>query len=561
MTTMNRRRFFRNSLAPAAPRPEKESSSIALPTFSGSGLAPYAGSWTRQEAGHLLRRTTFGAPYAMVGEAVDMGMDATVDQLLADQPLPDPPLTTSTRDGGSAVGETWVDKPYGDDLTASQFSRLINLSAWLTELMYQEGMSVRESMTLFWHNHFAINVFVEPKYAYRNVATLRAHALGDFRQLVKDITIDPLMLAFLNGNENTVEAPNENYARELMELFTIGKGPQVGPGDYTNYTEDDVVAMARLLTGWRNFGALQRSTDGSFGSVFRPFRHDNSTVTLSHRFGNRQVASSGEDTYADLVDIILEQEEVARFIVRKIYRWFVYYEISEQTEAEVIEPLAAVFRDNDYDVKSVLSVLFRSEHFFDVLSQGPMIKHPVDFTVGLFRQLEIPVVGNPRQREQLYVGIINYADSIGMRYFDPPSVAGWKAFYQEPLYYRTWINSTTLPRRQELSQALLATNLNIRGYGPVSFRLLDIVEQFPEPGSLWPMIEGWTQLLLPRPITEGQREFLKDVLLPGLPDTQWAVEWADYQSNPDDEAIAQALENKLRAMVLSMLEMPEYQLS
>jgi uncharacterized protein (DUF1800 family) len=560
MTTMNRRRFFRAPLAPAAPRPEEEQS-FALPTFSGSGIAPYTGPWTRQEAGHLLTRATFGAPYAMVGQAVAMGMDATVDQLLADLPLPPPPLVTSARDTGAAVGETWVDKPYGEEVQPTRASRIRSLRAWLVDQMLNEGMNIRESMTLFWHNHFAINVAQEPKFAYRYVDTLRVHALGDFRQLVKDITVDPLMLLFLNGNENTVVAPNENYARELMELFTLGKGEQVGPGDYTTFTEEDVIAMAKSLTGWQIYGALRGSVDGTFGSRFLPRRHDTSTVTLSHRFNNRPVPSSGASTYADIVDIILEKEEVSHFIVRKIYRWFVFYDITEQVETEVIAPLAAIFRDNDYNIKSVLEVLFRSEHFFDVLSQGPMIKHPLDFSMGLLRQLEIQPSGTPRQLESLHIALEGFCNNIGMSYFTPPSVAGWKAFYQEPLYYRSWISATTLPRRRDLSVALLSSNLNIRGYGLLTVSLLGIIEQFPEPGSLWPMIDAWAELLFPRPITDGQRQFLRDVLLPGLPDNQWSIEWADYRANPGDAGLAQALENKLRAMVASMLQMPEFQLS
>ncbi|MEM9931920.1 MAG: DUF1800 family protein, partial [Bacteroidota bacterium] len=339
-----------------------------------------------------------------------------VDQLLADIPMPEPPLVTNPeQDGVGAAGETWVDKPYAEGAAnqLSYNSRRRSLYGWLAQQMMEEGISARETMVLFWHNHFAITPLFEPKYAYRYLTTLTAHAFGDFRQLVKDITIDPMMLRFLNGNQNTAVAPNENYARELLELFTIGKGPQVGAGDYTFFTEEDVIAMAKSLTGWRDYG-YRSARDGALGSLFVGARHDRSTVTLSHRFGNRQLASSGEQTYSDLVDIILEQDEVARFIVRKLYRWFVYYDISEQTEAEVIEPLATLFRDSNYQIKPVLRTLLTSEHFFDVLSQGPMIKHPLDFTFGLFRTLEIPYQGTPAQLESLFIAILTFSAQIGM---------------------------------------------------------------------------------------------------------------------------------------------------
>ena len=310
MTRVSRQDFLRLNLNP--------------PPAASTGLAPYTGPWTKQEAGHLLSRTTFGAPYGMIAGAVTAGLESTLDQLLADRPLPDPPVITSDLDGVGAIGETWVDLPYAEGAAGqldSANSRRRSLFGWLGQLMMQEPLSARETMTLFWHNHFAINNTNEPKYAYRYLSTLRSQVFGDFRQLVKDITVDPSMLRFLNGNVNTVGAPNENYARELLELFTIGKGPQIGSGDYTNYTEQDVVAMAKSLTGWRDYG-YRSSRDGAYGSLFRPNQHDSSTVQLSHHFGNRQLASSGAGTYADLVDLILEQEEVSRFIVRKLYRWF-----------------------------------------------------------------------------------------------------------------------------------------------------------------------------------------------------------------------------------------------
>ena len=527
-----------------------------------TGIAPYTGPWTKQEAGHLLTRATMGHAYAELLEATDLGLEATLDRLLEDLPLPEDPLITSRFDGGGAVGETWVDKPYaaGDNLMRSVVVRIRSLFGWIGKQMLTERMSARQTMILFWHNHFAISTAVEPKYNYRYLQTLHTHVYGDFRQLVKDMTVDPLMLTFLNGNQNSRRAPNENYARELLELFTLGKGPQVGDGDYTHYTEQDVVAMAKSLTGWVDYGFNATDT-GEFGSRFVRARHDAQTVQLSHRFGNQTFASSGENTYADLVDLILEQDEVSRFMVRNLYRWFVYYDITPQVESDVIEPLARMFRDNDYQIKPVLRALLGSEHFFDVLSQGPMIKHPLDFTMGLLKNFEVRQEGTDRALEALYVATSGFARDLGMTHFTPPNVAGWKAFYQEPLYYRLWINSATLPLRQQYSAALLSGQTQVQGYGNLEISLLDIVRQFPNPGDLYPMIDEWVLLLFPRPIPTEQRDFLKDQLLPGLPDTQWATEWFELQANPNDTALARALETNLRRMVRAMTEMPEFQLS
>ena len=502
-----------------------------------------------------------GATYAQIGAAADQGLEATLDQLLADLPLPADPINYNPLDGGAPVGQTWVDKPYdANNLMRSVVIRIRGLFAYLGEQMMTEGVSARQTMTLFWHNHFAISTAVEPKYNYRYLQTLQSHVFGDFRQLVKDITVDPLMLTFLNGNQNRRESPNENYARELLELFTIGKGEQVGEGDYTNYTEEDIRAMARSLTGWRDFG-YNSTESGAFGSVFRPNRHDAGTVQLSHRFGNQTLASSGENTYADLVDLILEQDEVARYMVRKFYRWFVYYDIDATVEAEVIEPLATLFRDNDYNVKPVLRALLGSEHFFAVRSQGPMIKHPLDFVMGLLRTLEVKQEGNPRQLQTLYTAVSGFSQPLGMTHFTPPNVAGWKAFYQEPLYYRLWINSATLPLRQQQASALISGQATVERYGPLELDLLAIVQQFPAPADLYGMLAAWVELLLPRPVPQEQLDYLKDILLPGLPETQWAVEYAAYSSNPTDDELREALERKLRRVVGAIAEFAEFQLS
>ncbi|OAV44881.1 DUF1800 family protein [Lewinella sp. 4G2] len=563
MTKMNRRAFFR-PLSKQGPAPVTAgvAAAVQAPVLSSTGLAPYTGPWTKQEAGHLLTRAMMGHSYAQLNEAVGLGIEGTLDTLLSDLDRPADPLITSRLDGGGAVGETWIDKPYaaGDNLMRSVVVRIRSLYTWLGKQMLTEGMSARQTMALFWHDHFAITGALDPKYNYRYLTTIYNHIFGDFRQLVKEMTIEPLMLTFLNGNQNTVAAPNENYARELLELFTLGKGPQVGEGDYTHYTEQDVVAMAKSLTGWTDYG-YNSSTIGEIGSRFRAVRHDRQTVQLSHRFGNQTFASSGEDTYARLVDLILEQDEVARFMARNIYRWFVYYDITPEIEANVIEPMANIFRESNYQMKPMLRALLSSEHFFDVLSQGPMIKHPKDFVLTLLRGFEVKQDGNARALDSLYTAVSGFARDLGMTYFTPPNVAGWKAFYQEPLYYRAWINSATLPLRLNYARQFLRGLAQVQGFGALEISLLDIVRQFPDPGDVYAMIDEWALFIFPRPIPEAQREFLKETLLPGLPDTQWAVEWAELNANPNDDALAQALENKLIRMLVAMVEMPEYQLS
>ena len=539
---------------------KKKAASSPLPVVVNTGLDPYLGPWGYEQAAHLLRRTTFGPTYAQINDAVDLGLEATISQLFAEQGLPAPPvLYDFEEDPFVPIGETWVDAPYAIDINL-RGPRNRSLRAWTMGQILEEGISIREKLTLFWHNHFAISNVNDPKFLYRYITLLRSSAWGDFRQLVKDMTIDPTMLRFLNGNQNTNVAPNENYARELLELFTIGKGPQVGPGDYTNYTEDDVVEIARVLTGWRDQGFNSVNPDVAVGSFFRPNRHDNGDKQLSARFDNVVITNMGENEYAHLVDIIFQKDEVARFICRKLYRWFVYYVIDAEVEANVIEPMAQILIENDYEIKPALDALLRSEHFFDILSIGPMIKNPYDFILGALKQFEVEFSTDLRPKYTSWLRMFGFIALMEMQYFNPPNVAGWKAFYQEPLYYRTWINATTLQQRTIVIGRLITNGYNIQGHR-VRIDPLKFITKIYDPLDPNSVIEEFSNILHPQPLTDSQKAALKEVLIPGLPDYEWTVEYSEYAADPDNSDLAQSIETKLRLLVGEMLSMAEFYLS
>ena len=528
-----------------------------------SGLAPYTGPWGFEQAAHLLRRTTMGPNYAMLKEAETLGLDATVSNLLADAPLPDPPLNPNyENDPNVPIGETWIDAPYSATVNFVGY-RIQSLYAWAMGLMLSEGMSIREKMTLFWHNHFVVElqVVTDPKFIYRYVTTLRQGSVGNFRQLVKDITIDPSMLRYLNGNQNAKWAPNENYARELLELFTIGKGPQVAPGDYTNYTEQDVMEIAKVLTGWRDVGYRTNDPAEEVGSLFVPNRHDTSTKQLSYRFDDITISDAGENEYENLVDIIFQQDEVARFICRKLYRWFVYYVIDAQVEADVIEPMAQVLIDNDYEIYPVLEALFKSEHFFDMLNVGPMIKNPVDFMLTATKTVDMEVPDDLFGQYRSWLKLAEPLVLLQMQVFNPPGVAGWSAYYQEPLFYRQWINSVTLPYRMIITDALSTVGYNIGAGITLKIDVLGLVASLDDPMDPNHLIEEFTKILFPQPITENQLGFLKEVLIPGLPDFEWTLEYSNYLSDPTNPVYAAAVDLKLRLLLKAMLNMPEFYLS
>jgi hypothetical protein len=534
--------------------------SFKIPTIStNSGLNPYSGEWNNQLASHLAKRTLFGVNYETIKYFASQGMDKSVDELLMDRPLPEPPLNYDFEDDPEvAIGETWVEANYYNDIGGLGAYRARSIRGWTMGLALSQERSIREKITLFWHNHFPISNIADGRFLYRYSNTIRTRALGDFKELVKDITIDPSMLRFLNGNQNSKNAPNENYARELLELFTIGKGDLVGAGDYTNYTEDDVVAIAKVLTGWRDYGHNYFS-EFNFGSYFTLDRHDTGNKQLSHRFNNAIIQNNGELEFRDLIDLIFMQDEVSRFICRKLYRWFVYYQIDEDVEANVIEPMAQILRDNDYNIKPALSALLKSEHFYDEVLIGCMIKNPMDFALTLFNQFDIEINEELRPKYRLWLGIFNFIGLMQMEYFNVPSVAGWKPFYQEPGFYQIWINGVTLPLRTQLSDLLVFAGANVDDFILIAdpFKLLSSFDDATEVNN---MLMELSTIIYSQQLTENQIAVMKEILIPGLPDFEWTVEYGEYLADPENEEVRKSVEAKLKSLLLSMCRMPEYHL-
>ncbi|MEM6320331.1 MAG: DUF1800 domain-containing protein [Bacteroidota bacterium] len=539
------------------------SSAVLTPSLQ-TGLTPYQGNWTFEQAAHLLRRTIFGPTKVEIEATAQRGLSRTIDLLFAQKEMPAPPINYNfDKDPAVPIGETWVNAVHtrGELRGMIRAYRNRSLGAWNIGQLINSEVSIREKMTLFWHNHFVVQASVvrDPIYIYNYISLLRENATGNFKELVKKVTIDPAMLRYLNGNQNSRVNPNENYARELMELFTVGKGELAGSGDYTTFTEDDVIEAAKILTGWRDFGYFSDNAQNRPRAIFVRNRHDRTDKTLSHRFGNAVIDNQDATEYEALIDLIFQQAATATFICRKLYRWFVYSEIDEAVEQQVITPMAELLVANDFEIAPVLKALLSSEHFFEASFKGPMIKNPMDFVIGLYRQTAINIDPTDRRSYTTWWRIAQYMPNLQMVYFDPPDVAGWKAYYQEPGFYQTWISSATLGPRMDLTNAMALKGVRIAGRDVVIdvLALAAEIENATDPNVL---IDGLAKMLFPQPITDQQKAALKEVLIPGLPDFEWTVEYGDYLAHPDNEDLKTGAENRLRALLQAMLVMPEYYL-
>ncbi len=538
-------------------------SSLTLPAPTAVvSISPYTGPWTRLQAGHLLRRATFAPLKAEIDQAIGLGLSGTINKLFSANPLPDLPVYYDYEDHPTAgIGDSWVDLPVTEvDSIADSNARRRSLDAWWFATLANDHISIREKMGFFWHNHFGINGPGDARAIYQFVTKYREFATGDFKELVKQMTVMPSMLAFLNGNSSTESNPNENFAREVLELFTIGKGPQVADGDYTNYTEQDVTELARAFTGWRTTGFNTNTEGVEPAGYFVSSRHDTTDKQLSHRFNNAVIVNNEENEYKDVIDLIFLQDEVSRYICRKLYRYFVYYKLDSTIETTIIEPMAQALRDANYVIKPALELLLSSEHFYQTTIIGDVVKSPIDVIHSIYRPTDFLNQGNVVDNYEAARRAYNSTRDAGLELRKPPSVAGWSAYYQEPGFHRLWLNTATLQNRTDVQNRTLSRNGWYWGGNPHPFNWLAAIERYDNPSDPNDLITEMTDEFVPQPLKPVQLSALKDLLLPGLEDFVWTNEYFDLQANPNDSALRVSIENRLKDMVRGMLQLAEFHL-
>jgi len=555
---MDRREFVtaKKKTAPVGTNEPKET----IRTFSG--LTPYNGPWTSNEVIHLLKRTMFGSTPDDINYFLGLGLNQSVDTLLTVSATPPAPpvknynnnnIPATDPDYNIPMGQTWVTI----NTTDADGQRRNSLKAWWMGLMINQERNIREKMTLFWANHFSIetNDLGRMIWAYNCNALCRRNALGNFKQFVKDITLDAAMLRYLNGYLNISTAPDENYARELQELFTLGKEND------PNYTEDDVKKAARVLTGWK----INANTNTySFNSG----QHDTTSKQFSSFYNNtvitgRSGATAGDLELTDLINMIFSKStEVSRFIVKKLYRYFVYYKIDSATETNVIAPLAQLLVSNNWEIKPVLSALFKSEHFFDVVNQGCYIKSPVDLVVSVCREFGIvfPNATDYVNAYNMWSFMQSYAALLQQNIGDPPNVAGWAAFYQAPQFHETWINADTYPRRNLFTDTMIGPGYTRSGQkiiiDPVAF-----TKKLSNPSDPNILLNDALRILFRIDLSATSKTALKNQILLSnqAQDYYWTNAWAAYISNPT-AANYQVVYTRLRDLYKYLMDLAEYQL-
>jgi len=337
---------------------------------------------------HLLRRAGFGASPSELDSFESLGVNGSLNQLLNYENIDDSGLASEPN---ITMGLTR--KP--------STAEIVNLVSWWIGRMVNTPRSLEEKMTLFWHNHFATAIYKvrSPYLMFKQNQLLRSQAMGNFRDLLMRITEDPAMLIWLDGARNRKEAPNENYGREIMEVFTIGVG---------NYTEDDVKAAARAFTGYQ----INRSGN----SHFNPNQHDNGMKTFLGQTGN-----FGPE---DIVSILASHPATATSLARKLFTYFAYRNPSDDT----LNRIAGVYTQTDGNIKAVVQAILTSDEFWSPQAYLSQVKSPIEYVTTALRSLGATV--NPRAS----VGMLN---NMGQLPFDPPSVFGWPDGV-------AWINTSSM---------------------------------------------------------------------------------------------------------------------
>lgn len=525
-----------------------------------AGLNEYSGVWGKAQVVHLLKRCMFGCTHADLNYFLGKGMINSVNELLTQPSAPSPPLNfyegidlngTPVKDfDGIKAGETWINGTYGDGTT--NFYRGESLKSWWIGNMIHQSRSIEEKMILFWHGHFVTELQAGSgaTAAYKLIELFRKEALGSFRNLMLEVTKNTMMLHYLNGFLNTKYSPDENYARELQELFGVGKGSG------SKFTESDVREAARVLTG---LSMDWNTQEFQFKDVLHDIGDKQFSAFYNHKVIKGKSGSSGLDELSELIDMILSTDECARYICRRIYRFFVDSEISTATEQDVISPLAAIFRQN-YSVKPVMEKLLKSEHFYETSHFGVQIKSPLDYVVGIARELgsEFPPLSNFKKRyTEILYGYYYPAAAMQQALGNPPSVAGWPAYYQEPQYYRLWTNSDTLPKR-------------------VNFSLVIVYALLGSPPDLLKFSAGFNSVKNPNDfiddlvtlfysgfsVSSTYKNGLKTAtLLSGqTQDHYWTDAWSAYESDPTNATAKNTVLTRLRALLDVLMSTSEYHL-
>jgi uncharacterized protein (DUF1800 family) len=536
-----------------------------------------------RNARHLLRRASFVYTKTLIDQYALLTPNQALNLLLTTSPLvvqfPFDPLPTTAPDG------FWTESTALPSSFSNQGRKNTMVGGWW---WYNAINSPNLKYKL---SHFLSTCFtVESSGSgtatefYDYIRLLMFYSYGNYKTLAKKMTLNNSMLFYLNNTANSKIAPNENYAREFFELFTIGKGPQIGIGNYTNYTEADIVQAARVLTGFRRVSARNViDSDTMIPKGYNQFStHHTSPKTFSSAFNNTIITAATTDVGMDtelnnFVNMVFNQQATAKNICRKMYIYFVKGTITPEVETDIIAPLAQDFYNSEYEIAPIIRKLLESQHFYDLDDSdatnetiGGIIKSPLQQISEVCTYLQA-TISNPNidiDRYNYYYKFWNlfaynsFLSGANMILFNPENVAGHPAYYQAPDFDKSWISASTLIAKYRLGESLLDGKNRISGNATIITQInistviktSNIISVANDPYIL--TSELCNALFAQNPDTNRVNHFMNSFLLQGLATFYWTNAWDEFIAT----GVNTVVESRLKLLVTNILRAPESQM-
>ena len=562
-------------------------------------LKQYQGEFGYKQKRHLLNRVLVGYAERHMKDLDGLNLDQAIDLIFKPQVLGEPVnnyyhdfppeeykkkyLVDDVKPGEPFISKALskVERP-GFTPEFAGGERLSARDSWLYTSIYSQPTSVAWRLFMFLHT---LTPYMDDggkqKSTYYSLKLTFEGAWRSYKDYLIDVTLSERMLELLNLKYSKKEAPDENFAREVQELFTVGKRP------FSKFTEADVKAAARLLVGWDTL-YWENFVDEGFvtKNKYNENNHDTGDKLFSKFYGNRLIKGKtgpdgGRIELNEFFDMIFETNEVAIYLSRRLVQFFVYPVLNDYVEENIIKPLAVVLRKSNYSLAEALKVLLKSEYFFAEEFYNSMIKSPMEYSMGLYKEFEV-LKGyvsfdnynsffaedrkqfEPKYLDPIYIGYRYFSQvrfhAIGRQGYsigNPPSVSGWQAYYQEPVYDLIWINSDSIKRRKELSESIARNGLDFFDRPKVRFDLNLLLKKTKEPNNINTFIRELAKLILGVEISE--KAFLRikrSILGDNFPDYYWSDAVNSFLSNPNKDNY-NTLNNRVGQILVQLFDLNE----
>lgn len=531
-----------------------------------ASLAPKTTILGFHNAAHLLRRTTYRINKALINAYALKTPQQALDDLFV---FTNPQTSRPLNDTGQTYYNTFFETT-SDINTNTSLNR--EREWWLHNALINS--SIEYKLALWLHTLFVTsNVEFNAVHFYDHLELLRFHTKDSLKNLATRITRDNLMLFYLNNRNNKSSSPDQNYAREFLELFTILKGPQIGTGNYTNYTEHDVQQAARVFTGFTTTNTPRINNVDPITFIPRGIIniswHDSGSKTFSSAFGNttilgRNTEAGIQEELEDFVSMVFNQPETAKNYCRRLYRYFVRRNITPAVETDIIAPLATTMTNNNYNIEPVVKELLCSQHFYDEDDSisgdqviGALAKSYIDLSLqmlSIFDSIQPSYATNPSLINGFFLNrVLRPSTNTSFSIFAPQTVEGYTGYSNSPNFDKTWITTGTLRIRYLTTiDPLISggfnrlnTSLFVRNSG-----------HFTNPSDSDVLMQELYDLLFAvTPL--GERDtYFRNELLGNLSKINWRNEWNTFINTNNESAVKIALDRVIKAMIKS----PEYQI-